>query len=49
MLRARNVKKGQDHPMMGKRKVMEILVLLGLFALWTVLQIWVRPKAGAST
>lgn len=28
---------------------MEVLLLLGIFALWIVLQVWVLPKAGVPT
>jgi hypothetical protein len=34
---------------MGGRRGMEGLVLLGLFALWLVLQIWVLPRLGVPT
>lgn len=27
----------------------ELLVLLGIFALWIILQVWVLPKAGVPT
>ncbi len=30
-------------------RTMDLLVLLGLFALWIILQIWVLPKAGVPT
>jgi hypothetical protein len=29
--------------------MMDILVLLGIFALWIILQVWVLPKAGVPT
>jgi hypothetical protein len=28
---------------------MDILLLLGIFALWIILQVWVLPKAGVPT
>ena len=28
---------------------MEVLLLLGIFALWIILQVWVLPKAGVPT
>ena len=32
-----------------RRNVMEILIVLGVVALWLVLQIWVLPKLGVPT
>lgn len=30
-------------------KAAEVLALLGIFALWVALQVWVLPKAGVPT
>lgn len=30
-------------------RTVEFLLLLGVFVLWVVLQVWVLPKAGVST
>ncbi|WP_202920464.1 hypothetical protein [Urbifossiella limnaea] len=30
-------------------RAVELLVLLGIFVLWVVLQVWVLPKAGVPT
>jgi hypothetical protein len=35
-------------PSKGSRS-METLILLGIFVLWIVLQVWVLPKAGVPT
>lgn len=32
-----------------KDSKMDILILLGIFALWIILQVWVLPKAGVPT
>ena len=33
----------------ARRPRMDYLILLGILALWVVLQIWVLPKAGVSS
>jgi len=30
-------------------KIMEILILLGIFVLWIILQVWVLPRFGVKT
>jgi hypothetical protein len=30
-------------------KTMDILILIGVFALWIILQMWVLPKFGVQT
>ena len=39
---------GGGAPRVEGRSV-ELLVLLGIFALWIILQVWVLPKAGVPT
>lgn len=39
--------RGGGAPNEGRK--MDILLLLGVFALWIVLQVWVLPKAGVPT
>lgn len=38
---------GEALPVEGRR--VELLVLLGIFALWIIMQVWVLPKAGVPT
>jgi hypothetical protein len=38
---------GYAAPNEGRK--MDILLLLGLFVLWIILQVWVLPKAGVPT
>ncbi len=33
----------------NRRSSMEILIFLGILALWLILQIWVLPKLGVQT
>jgi hypothetical protein len=33
----------------GGSRTMEYLILLAIFALWIILQVWVLPKAGVPT
>lgn len=37
-----------EKPVKG-RLTMEVVILLGVFALWIILQVWVLPKAGVPT
>lgn len=43
----------QPSPAGGAARVegrnMDLLVFVGIFALWIILQVWVLPKAGVST
>lgn len=32
-----------------KSRLMDYLILLGILALWIILQVWVLPKAGVPT